>query len=648
MENSFIETVNKVRDNLDAIIKANMFFQNEEVVDKLQYLSEVDLSLITEDFAKGNYLGNRKIDINLALNVVGIDQDLIDNNPDAAELIWTDPAKTVLYNKATITFVDGVILEIPFVFDGNPIEVSTHGDLLIQLVSDVSFLEKLEDTSISGFASPVVGELVRLYDVVGTNSNLERVDLHAVRGSYKQQVVTYYWAKTTSAFQTLSMRAGDIIKLGNDIDSIILLANSIEQVLEIQSRIHEFVDTFIDGVPQGDVTIYNKLAELDAIYKELVGLIAIYDDIKVGGTNYINSVGNDLNTNEHIVTVANDLNLGDNSEIRKSGSNIEVIKAVNDNKLNIDNVVENEDYIKTVVENIDDIVEVSLNIQHVINAYTNAQNASASANSAAESEEKALAHLNAITGLNAQAIQLASSQAATAFYNPNTGVLTIGVPQGLKGDRGEAFNIDASGTMAGRSAYDGASQGFSYLALDEDPTKVYFKASDISGDWTAGVPFGKGDKGEPGDTGNGILGIVKTGTNGLVDSYRITFTNNEIFDFNVTNAKSITNIAFTSTTDASEMSGQSGATDTYTISFNNGTTQTFDVYNGADSAVLSVAGRTGNVVLSKEDIEGLVSSLYAKSDKVQTSTTESKYVDSTTDKEYKLYVENGNIVMEEL
>jgi hypothetical protein len=37
-----------------------------------------------------------------------------------------------------------------------------------------------------------------------------------------------------------------------------------------------------------------------------------------------------------------------------------------------------------------------------------------------------------------------------------------------------------------------------------------------------------------------------------------------------------------------------------------------------------------------------------KAEKIQTSTTQSKYIDSNTSTEYKLYVENGNIVMEEL
>jgi hypothetical protein len=45
----------------------------------------------------------------------------------------------------------------------------------------------------------------------------------------------------------------------------------------------------------------------------------------------------------------------------------------------------------------------------------------------------------------------------------------------------------------------------------------------------------KGEKGEKGDTGNGISSIAKTKTEGLVDTYTITFTNGETTTFTVTN-----------------------------------------------------------------------------------------------------------------
>lgn len=67
-----------------------------------------------------------------------------------------------------------------------------------------------------------------------------------------------------------------------------------------------------------------------------------------------------------------------------------------------------------------------------------------------------------------------------------------------------------------------------------------------------------GEDGAKGDTGNGIVKIEKTATSGL--------------------------------------------TDTYTITFTDGTTFDYDVVNGADGAVLSVNGKTGNVTLTTSDL----------------------------------------------
>ena len=155
--------------------------------------------------------------------------------------------KDCLYNSATAIFKDGSTVNIPFMYDGNPISISTHADLLTQLNNNKNFLNKLDNTLIASFAAPVVGEIIRAYDVLGAASNLERLIIHAVSGSYKEANPSYYWVKTTSALQTLAMRVGDIIQIGNEIDNFILLANSLDSLLELQARIPELIDTFTSG-----------------------------------------------------------------------------------------------------------------------------------------------------------------------------------------------------------------------------------------------------------------------------------------------------------------------------------------------------------------------------------------------------------------
>ena len=572
--NSFIANVNALATKLDIIIESNDIF-DEGVIPILQEIADLDLQDAIDDLRKGNYLGNRKIDINLSLNMIGIEAD---TDPDEAEAIWTNPVMTVQYSKAVITFADGVVLDIPFIFDGNLTTVSTHGDLLIQLNSSLPFLDKLNNTLVAGFATPVVGEIVRFYDMIGSNSNVERIVLHADSGSFKEAKPIYYWGKTTSAFQTLSMRAGDIIKIGNEIDNIIALANSIEQLLELEIRIPQLVDRYVDGMAQGDITIYNKLRELLEVHTELLKIIEVYDDIKTDGNNYIKSVAQDIQTTQYIRTVAEDINLGSMSNVIRLGSNIETIISTYNNMNSINSVSDELTNVVTVASNISSINIVNTDITKVANVSNKITEVVNVANNLSEINETVTtiipnitAILNSASNANTAAAQaiIATNQAtiatnkaneiksvavastttgiagslASVVYNSATGKFSFVIPQGSKGDKGDSFQVNAVGEIANRSIYDGQAKGFSFLAIDEGA--IYFKSSSASGDWSIASPFGKGDKGNPGDVGNGVIDIV-----------------------------------FLSTTATNGLAAQSGATDTYQILFTNGTSTTFPVFNG--------------------------------------------------------------------
>ena len=648
MAGSFVENINLLTSKLTIIEESNEIF-DEGVIPVLEEIALLNLDEAILDLKKGNYLGNRKIDINLALNVQGITQELINKHPEQAEAIWVNSANTVLYNKATATFVDGTIIELPFLFDGQPVTISTHGDLLAQLTrldyvhaqaqidslyqvtvgdytnytisidsepytytsgfnatresiiagianminaeaipitarvtdfgakltltadiegnpfyaevspnmaiatirpnriegpKETEFLAKLTGTLAANFASPVVGELVKLYDIIGQNSNLESLRLHAVSGSYIEEAPLYYWAKTTSAFQTLSMRANDIIKLGNEIDKIIKLASSIDEVIEIQKRVPQLVDTYDgNGNPNGDETIYNNLSELVEVHSKLTELITIYNDIKAGGTNYIQTIVENLEGSNTIGVVASDLELGIYSNIINTGSNIDKVTTVSENIHNVNAVAEAtpnlELIVDTVIPNLPEILLADDKAIIATNKALEATNAAAIA-TAKNNEMKNVSVGSTITG--------ASGTNASVVYNPATGKFTFVVPQGIKGEKGDAFQVNALGPIANRSLYDSMNGGFSFLAIDE--SSIYFKMSNTLGDWSIGSPFGKGDKGDKGDTGDA--------------------------------GNSIVNTVFTSTTDPSGLPGQSGATDTYTINYNNLETDTFTIKNGND------------------------------------------------------------------
>lgn len=171
----------------------------------------------------------------------------------------------------------------------------------------------------------------------------------------------------------------------------------------------------------------------------------------------------------------------------------------------------------------------------VVSANQSAQSASASALLATQKS-------NEIKNLTAQGQTLTAGSQAYASYNPADGKLTIGIPAGLKGDKGDSFTINSSGTTAQRALYNNQIKGWSFLDLET--STIYFKVSDSSGDWSLGAPFGKGDPGPEGDNGVGIVSFTFVSTtdssglpakSGAIDTYRITLTNSNTFDYKIYN-----------------------------------------------------------------------------------------------------------------
>ena len=101
-----------------------------------------------------------------------------------------------------------------------------------------------------------------------------------------------------------------------------------------------------------------------------------------------------------------------------------------------------------------------------------------------------------------------------------------------------------------------------------------------NGDWWIGdSDIGVTAQGPAGQDGKSVtvVSVVKTSSEGLVDTYTITFSDGTKTTFTVTNgeANSIVSI---------ELTSSSGLTDTYTITFSNGSTKTFTVTNGKAGA----------------------------------------------------------------
>ena len=437
---------NNIDEKINDVLVANKV---AEVAEALPDIKNVGSSMATiyEDLSKGNYLGNRKIDIDLALNK-------------------TTTGSVVSYKQADIVLVNGTKLAIPFLSGAAILELTSHSDIRNYIVNHSAYISGALHTECTvEEATSTTPTIIRFRDADGGSSNVERIALTVNSGESKDIAPVYFWAQTTSSLQVLSNRVGDIIALGNDIDSIITLSEQIDSMLDLQSSLPELQ------------TLHANLAEILLIDDKTADVLAY----------------------------------------------------------------------KTQAES--SALSASQSLQLANQAKVSAESAALTA--VTKSDE--------IKAITTEALTGTAGAQATVSYNPATGKFTFYVPQGIKGDKGEAFAVNATGTIAQRVNYDTQATGFSFLATDE--SKIYFKNSATSGDWSIGALFGKGDKGDTGDDGRSIISIIRTaGT------------------------------------------GASGSTDTYTITYSDTSTSTFNVYNGIDSDVTSVNGRVGLIVLNKTDV----------------------------------------------
>ncbi len=430
LEAGILEKINRIYSKLDAIDLAGQLFSPETVA-AFQELDDLNITLIVEDLKKGNYLGNRKIDIDLSLN-----------NKSTTSV--------PTYQKANIILVDGTNIEMPFDNgSGGILELSSHGDIKNFIVNHPSY-ELVDDTEIvllEAFADTPA--MIRVRDADGKSSNIERIELFVFSGVVAEAKVNYFWAETTSALQTLANRVGDIIKLGNHFDPMVKLSDKTDELVILQT----------------------KIPELIVLYTNLNELLATKNDALAASQSAEYAFGKAL--------IAEDA----------------------------------------------------------------AELASQKALAASQSASTAADKVNQIQSITVQGQTLNAGQSVTVQYNPITNKFTFGIPQGLKGDKGDSFTVNSIGSLAQRTLYDNQVGGYSFLAYDVEVDgsvipHLYFKKSSNPADWSVGVPFGRGEKGEQGLQGIGIVSIARTSGTGLAgstDIYTITLTDSNTHEFSVYN-----------------------------------------------------------------------------------------------------------------
>lgn len=124
--------------------------------------------------------------------------------------------------------------------------------------------------------------------------------------------------------------------------------------------------------------------------------------------------------------------------------------------------------------------------------------------------------------------------------------------------------------------------GIKSIILNDDYTLTFTMADDTEVTTTS-VRGATGAKGDKGTDGRAITSVTKISTSGLVDTYKIAFSDNTSTNFTVTNGATIQSIAKT---------GTSGLTDTYTVTLTDGTTSTFTVKNGNGIASITLQSGT--------------------------------------------------------
>ena len=124
--------------------------------------------------------------------------------------------------------------------------------------------------------------------------------------------------------------------------------------------------------------------------------------------------------------------------------------------------------------------------------------------------------------------------------------------------------------------------GIKSITLNDDYTLTFIMSDDTEVQTTS-VRGATGARGDKGTDGRAITSVEKISTSGLVDTYKISFSDSTSTNFTVTNGSSIKSIAKT---------GTSGLTDTYTVTLTDETTSTFNVKNGNGIASITLQSGT--------------------------------------------------------
>lgn len=388
-EIGFIQKINSIYPKIDTIVESGELF-SDEVVETLNRLENKDLSFVISDLRKDTYLGNRKIDIDIALNKKGI-EELTDYNEIMN--IWTNVQTTVYYSSINAIFIDGQSMQINFVNeDGDSTLESSHGGILDQLSQNTAFQDKLINTIIREEVGGKTGSFIRIVDVDGKASNLKSIEFIVSKGDAVSNNIVSFWAKTTSSLQAitntvehltvllphlleislLSQNTTQIKNIGNAIVELLNINTHLSKLINIDSNIDEIV--FLSSETNSVKVVANDIASIKRIDQNINKLVTIYDNIVPIGI-----VSSDI---EAVKTIRNNI-----TALQVNYSNINALKNISQNISNIVSLEANLSTLNPLLAQIDNVVLIAQNIATVLRAGQNVETIENYKNEAIASQE---------------------------------------------------------------------------------------------------------------------------------------------------------------------------------------------------------------------------------------------------------------------
>ena len=245
-DKSFIKAVMMLVDKFESLVTIDSKFSEEDIELLTRLVKEdvdINIETISDDLKKGNYLGYRKLDIDLLKNFKDYSEGLTDEEKIA---LWSDPEKQVYYDTITVYFTDDTNITKTF-----SQLVSNHHKLYSEIDSWDELKQKYGATSYDIFAdTPIPNhELFRFWDSTREGSSINHIVLHvapegqnqeydAVFAGAKTYTPSYAWLDTTSTLEVIAHRINEIIHASDYIEEV--GATFTEDMTELKNEAEEF------------------------------------------------------------------------------------------------------------------------------------------------------------------------------------------------------------------------------------------------------------------------------------------------------------------------------------------------------------------------------------------------------------------------